>query len=1305
MSFLNTISRIIQGGKEMAINATPSFKQTYTRAPKPVNNSSFTSNPLLRQKPLQYKAPVVQKPVFGIPKPAPIANPSMQTAETTPMQNTETFRQTVTQIIQGGKEAVVLGGGLGKEIVQGTARTVATVGITAGNSALPGQPFPNEIDPRQGGAFSRAVLGDTTVKDIPTYGKAGARFINETTGAKLPENNLIGLPLAGLGIVMDLSGGGKIAKKLLVEKTLEQSKDTILKRLTEQVLVKPVGTPQPNVLGVDKNAFIASLQKSKKPTTAQINEGLQLLRLEGKKIDDIQGEIAKAFPVQKGNTPGASDIKPVNKKLEAYKSGKPSSEGGYIRNPLVVKVETPKVNNQVVSSGNDSTRLSPIDKLIADNKVRVVSRDGRDVYQIKRGKEWKSVRDEDSAIKQASPRTPIDTIKTARTPKVDQTAVYKATPEQIKDYEGRLTALSGAEAGERVVKNNADGTFGGYVAKKSTFPSYIDEDLRSRKLFDKYMDGRQGTAEDFAITYPKGSKLDRIDTIIKERVGVKPVKVRQMSRSRDVERFEREATDLRVREQRRAEAKREQPFRSVLDEAVPLGKERVAQLEKSAMPTLAPDSPSPRKLIDPLKDIITKTPLERKVNIIDYLRTPNRVLNKIGFGKEAKVLRTQYEKYSMELPKNIDKISEWVKQVPKDASERLFQHLDGKAVKLSPTEQKVADEIRVYLKNWADRLGLPEENRVANYITRLFDDQLIKKEFDEDLAKIISGKIPGEVYNPFLQKRLGAKGYKQDVWGALDAYTKRATRKVHIDPALERIQAKAGSSLEFTELEESQFKYIERYISRVQMRPTEVDNVIDNSVKQLVGYKFGQRPVTTVSRFLRRMTYRGMLGGNLSSAIRNLSQGVNTYSVLGEKYTVIGYSKLLQPSARKELIEQGVFNNNFIEDRVLSSTKKLLQKGDKALWAFFDAAEKINRGSAYLGAKAKGLGMGKSEADAIEYAKDIVRKTQFSYDAVDQPVALGSDIMKTLFQFQTYTTKQSEFLLGMVKDKNVVGLLRYGLAGYVFVNTVGKALGMTEAELVPLWQNLTGERKTSLAPSLKFPIEVGKAVAGAPDKYGNERSLEEKAKDVGKSLIGLIPGGSQIKKTYEGYKSVQEDGSFDSAGRKQFDQGDSKAQKLQSILFGKYASENARNYFNKTTSTGDKELDTVLKNEKKTQKKETLRLEAKVTQMTLFTPEEQSAQLKEMAQTDRAFALKVRDKLRELKKTSTWSDVDKGINKLGVDNGARANYVYQKMLAMPNDQRASYINDLKARKVISDTVFDQIKELHKKSKENNDIID
>lgn len=544
------------------------------------------------------------------------------------------------------------------------------------------------------------------------------------------------------------------------------------------------------------------------------------------------------------------------------------------------------------------------------------------------------------------------------------------------------------------------------------------------------------------------------------------------------------------------------------------------------------------------------TPVKAKVNALDYMRTPENVLKKIGLSKQADTIRTAYDGYVKELPQNIDKISGWAKQLPKESSGRIFRYLDGQAVDLSAEEVKVAGEIKTWLKEWADRLDLPEDKRIADYITHIFDDQLLKKEFDEDLAKIIAEKVPGSVYNPFLLKRLGSKGYKEDVWAALDAYVKRATRKVHMDPALESLQNAAGH------LEESQWNYVKRFADRINLRPTEIDNLIDNGIKSIIGYRAGQRPVAAITKSLRRATYRGMLGLNVGSALRNLSQGINTYAKLGEKYTALGYSKLFSKANRLELESSGVLSSSFVQDRAMSSAKRAMEKFDKVLFYMFETAEKINRGAAYFGAKAKGIASGMSEEKAVEYAKRIVRETQFQFGSIDTPVGMSSDIAKTLAQFQTFTTKQIEFLVGMAKNKEYAGLIRYALSGIAFVYTVGQAFGMKPQDLVPLY-------RLGVPPSLKLPYEAASAAVGAPDDYGQPRSATEKMKDVIGTLPGYIPGGIQAKKTIQGYQAIKEGGSYDATGRLQFPQGQSTAKKAQSLIFGKYSSTEAKAYFNR----------------------------------------------------------------------------------------------------------------------------------------------
>jgi len=111
-------------------------------------------------------------------------------------------------------------------------------------------------------------------------------------------------------------------------------------------------------------------------------------------------------------------------------------------------------------------------------------------------------------------------------------------------------------------------------------------------------------------------------------------------------------------------------------------------------------------------------------------------------------------------------------------------------------------------------------------------------------------------------------------------------------------------------------------------------------------------------------------------------------------------------------------------------------------------------------------------------------------------------------------------------------------------------------ELIPAW-------RLPAPPAGKFLATTAGAILNAPDKYGNQRDLPKKLKDIAATAWGIVPGGSQAKKTIQGYQSIQEGGSYDAAGRLQFKQDQSTAGQLQSLLFGKYAGQNAQNYFDK----------------------------------------------------------------------------------------------------------------------------------------------
>lgn len=549
----------------------------------------------------------------------------------------------------------------------------------------------------------------------------------------------------------------------------------------------------------------------------------------------------------------------------------------------------------------------------------------------------------------------------------------------------------------------------------------------------------------------------------------------------------------------------------------------------------------------------------RRVGIFDYISTPENVLRKIGLDDEMKTLRSAREAVHKDLPLEIAKIAQWQKRVPNQESNvRIFRYLDGKEVNLNPIEQGVASEIQDYLKGWATKLRLPKDKQISSYITHIFEKDA-GLEFDAEVAKLIKGKVAKSIYDPFLKKRIGMPDYIEDTWRSLEAYTKRGVRKYHQDPALEAVE-RASRKLDI-----ESYGYVERYISRVNMRPTEVDSLVDNAIKSSrIGYKFGTRPTANITGKARQMVYRATLGLNPGSALKNLTQISNTYSQVGEKNLALGLFDFFKGAARRnldELYESGVLQENIVQDRQLHVVKGALEKADPVLFGLFDQAEKFNRGVAYFAAKRQGLAKGLGVGEAMEFAKDVVRKTQFSYDAIDTPVAMGSDWIKTIFQFSTYPLKQSEFLINMAESKQWGGMLRWLGSSYLLAATYGKLFGMDFKDFFPFLDIASGQSKFQppIVDVAKSGIELSKTA------IDRDLSDNQKAREIlseGLKLGSLtIPGGTQIKKSVQGLQSYVKGKSETPSGRIRFRVPQTPENLIRSTIFGQFSLPQARKYF------------------------------------------------------------------------------------------------------------------------------------------------
>lgn len=572
-----------------------------------------------------------------------------------------------------------------------------------------------------------------------------------------------------------------------------------------------------------------------------------------------------------------------------------------------------------------------------------------------------------------------------------------------------------------------------------------------------------------------------------------------------------------------------------------------------------PDAKSWQSLV---KGFSRNLPREEKAHLLDYMGTPEFVLEKLGLQKGAEMLQDAKDVYRTTLKSEIAKIISWrdeVKGTP-DSARRIFKYLDGQAKdvrhEMTDTEYRVANEIKAYLKDWAKRLNLPEDHQISNYITHIFEKGEISLDdktspFDDpDLATIMEAQPAKSVYDPFLEKRVNKKGYKQDVWAALDAYTKRASRKEAMDPALERVAAEAKR------LDGDAYEYVAALTHNVNMRPTKIDGLIDNLITKFAGTKYTDRPTAYLTNKFRNLFYRGSLGLNAASALRNLSQGANTYAKLGERYTLTGYTKIMSRLATgnlAELYEHGVLDESINQDRKIGVYKTLLQRLDPILYKMFDTAEKVNRGAAYFGAKSKAIDKGLPEEQAIKYAKRMVRETQFSFSAVDSAVALGGDAVKTALQLQNYNVKQIEFFARMLQNKEYAGLARWTVSSLAFVYTIGRAFGMTPIQLVPA----VGFGGGAGSPALN--IVDGLANLGDSNTQDRDAAITQ----LENTAVQAIPAGTQIKKTVQGLSAYAKGKDVTAAGKTRFDIPHDTRHLIQAALFGKSALPEAQAYYKK----------------------------------------------------------------------------------------------------------------------------------------------
>lgn len=475
-------------------------------------------------------------------------------------------------------------GNIFKDILQGTARTVATVGVEginlptnigntltrAGTRVSPklfGGPIQElpiaEETPTNTSPITNSLFGGKPIRTVKSAGGNAITQVNEMAGREIIKPTTKNKYLAGFGgVLIDLSGlgGGKASVKTFMKGEIpekvfkylakEKNADTITKKLIEA--------------GLDD--FNAKILGEKFSITKTVDEAKRVLADHGKAgaTENSFSNILKA--------PEGVITKDVNIAIQPYEGEKDLTTK--ILKDLEGKTTVSKKGETKFNIG-DSKKISEADRLIAEGKIRVVSRNGRDTYQIKKAGEWTSVRDEDSAVRQL---TRVVAKKPAEKPVLSQELEQKAFELEMKKeaidsipakalekfYDPKLGGIP--EAGKSAFQR-------GTLRKASKWRSHGDEiamDLgytdseQAREAFDQYKfrkdelkkeirDFNIQKAEELKKTKALGKMMKEEKKKEKEIIVNKEIQTRKAERQKAFDEAQKKSEEIKAEKLRKQE--------------------------------------------------------------------------------------------------------------------------------------------------------------------------------------------------------------------------------------------------------------------------------------------------------------------------------------------------------------------------------------------------------------------------------------------------------------------------------------------------------------------------------------------------------------------------------------------------------------------------------------------------------------------------------------------------------------------------------------------------------------------------------
>lgn len=585
------------------------------------------------------------------------------------------------------------------------------------------------------------------------------------------------------------------------------------------------------------------------------------------------------------------------------------------------------------------------------------------------------------------------------------------------------------------------------------------------------------------------------------------------------------------------------------------------------------------------------------------IMSPSQVLEKMGLRGKDLDLHSEILKAESAVNRankaDSEVLSEIAKILPdnKQAQGQIIDYIEGKRQTLDLGDAEVATQIKSFLDE--KRAGLEKLGfkTLDDYFPHIFDKN------DPEVIRLFQAKNTGEISFSNLKSRLSdSEDYSRDIMDVLSTYASGYNRKVYLEPAIKPI-ADLPKQVELSKAEaEWVGGYVDQLMGFDSSKMGDGFNAGIDAVLNKMGFDkaTGKNHYAAALGTQRMVSAAATMGLNPGTAIRNMTQVVNTVAELGPVHSTTGMMdgmRLLATKAGREELQrvgilEGGVSQNYFDAITKTGVRGRITKGrdaaTKGLMSLIHVTDVSLRAQAYAGGKSLAAAKGLTGEAAENFA---IRKTidsQFITSRVDMPLAFNGQGVRSLTQLATFSAKQAGFLkrmgVKMVKGADGEGF-RMKDAGAVLsaVVTAGLAtealkplLGFRETEWVPFYdQAAPFIANTALGDALEsagIPVDGGDSLYRSPlvrlltgdgkSKTGLIQALQ--SGDVEKfwedNWSQIVPAGTQWKKSTEGYETTTTGESRNASGKLRYLQDMSQDDVLNASVFGQYSTEAGRNW-------------------------------------------------------------------------------------------------------------------------------------------------